>query len=117
MLYLELNRWSRERESCLSKGGQTAMSFRKARTRTLIQLGGLIEKSGLLPTLGLKVGDDLQRDATCLESAAVLMGGLSELNMMLQSNDSHSQKILWAESGKGLFGRGSLTNTSQKRSS
>jgi len=87
------------------------MSFRKARTRTLIQLGGLVEKSELLGTLGLKVGDDLQRDATCLEGAAVLMGGLSELNIMLRSNDSHSQKILWSERGKKLLARGSITNT------
>jgi hypothetical protein len=82
------------------------MSLRKARTRTLIQLGGLVEKSEMLETLGLEVGDDLQRDVTCLEGAAVLLGGLSELNIILQSNDSLSQKFLWSERGKKLLGRG-----------
>jgi hypothetical protein len=107
MVYLALNRCKREKEDYLSKRGQTIMSFRKARTRTLIQLGGLVEKSGLLDTLGLKVGADLQRDETCLEGAAVLVGGFSEVHSMLQSSDSHAHKILWAERGKEILGQGS----------
>lgn len=76
------------------------MDYRKARTRTLIQLGGLIEKSGLLELLGINTGDDLQRDPDCFESAAILMGALGEIHFQLSSDTAHAQKILWAERGK-----------------
>lgn len=99
-----LNRCNRQKESCLSKGGQTVMSFRKARTITLIQLGGLVVKSGLLEALELKVGDDLQRDESCLEGAAILMGGLGELRRMLESEDATGQRLIWAETGKKILG-------------
>jgi hypothetical protein len=42
------------------------MTLRKKRTRTLIQLGGLVQKSGLLEPLQLKIGDDLQGDELVL---------------------------------------------------
>jgi len=80
------------------------MDYRKARTRTLIQLGGLIEKSGLLAELGLKTGDDLQRDPECLESAAVLMGALGEIIQGLRGVDAMGQRILWGEAGKRMLG-------------
>ncbi|MBX9805238.1 MAG: conjugal transfer protein TraD [Alphaproteobacteria bacterium] len=50
------------------------MQFRKARTRTLIQLGGLVDKSGLLEPLNITLGDDLQKDYGHLESTAILTG-------------------------------------------
>ena len=50
------------------------MQFRKARTRTLIQLGGLVEKSGLLEPLNITLGDDLQKDYEHLENTAILTG-------------------------------------------
>jgi hypothetical protein len=57
----------------------------------------------MLEILRLKVGDDIQRDETCLESAAILMGGLSDLLSLLCSNDSQSQKLIWAERGKEIL--------------
>lgn len=79
------------------------MDFRKARTRTLIQVGGLVEKSGLLEALNLQVGDDLQRDPVCLESAAILMGALKDLLHHFYTDNSKAQKILWAEAGKKML--------------
>lgn len=52
-------------------------SSRKARTRTLIQLGGLVQKSGLMDAFLIKEGDDLQEYKN-LEKAAQLLGFLSE---------------------------------------
>lgn len=49
-------------------------NFRKARTRTLIQLGGLIEKSGLLPHLNISMGDDLQVDEHVKDDVETLLG-------------------------------------------
>lgn len=81
------------------------MSFRKTRTRTLIQLGGLVEKSGLLSLLELNLGDDLQRDPECFESVATLMGALGEIQDRLSREDADTQKILWCERGKITLSR------------
>ena len=81
------------------------MDFRKARTRTMIQLGGLIEKSGLLDDLNLTPGDDLQRDPDCFDSAAILMGALCELLQNFNTEDEPAQKILWRERGKEILAR------------
>ena len=49
-------------------------SERAKRTRTLIQLGGLIVKSGLAEKLTIPIGEDLQQDH--LDKAAILLGFL-----------------------------------------
>jgi hypothetical protein len=81
------------------------MQFRKARTRTLIQLGGLVEKSGLLEPLNITLGDDLQKDFDCLESAAILAGALSELRQGFFGDEAAAQKMIWLERGKGILGQ------------
>lgn len=100
-----INRYERQKTLILSRKGQTIMDLRKARTRTLIQLGGLVEKSGLLEPLNLSVGNDLQKDIHCLESAAILMGALSDICATLHGEDAHGYKILWAEKGKEALAR------------
>lgn len=80
------------------------MDQRKARTRTLIQLGGLVEKSGILDDLNLTPGDDLQKDPDCHESAAILMGALCELRQNLHAEDAQAQMILWCDRGKEALG-------------
>ena len=47
---------------------------RKARTRTLIQLGGLIEKSRLTHLLDIPLGIDLEKDEASREKACVILG-------------------------------------------
>ena len=79
------------------------MDFRKARTRTLIQLGGLIEKAGLLRMLGLETGDDLQKDAECFEGASILMGSFVEICQMLEGSEASAHKALWSERGKEML--------------
>jgi hypothetical protein len=100
-----LNRCNRQKIRQLHKTGESPMDFRKARTRTLIQLGGLIEKSNLLEPLNITLGDDLQKDVDCFESAAVLVGALSDINATLHSEDAHGYKILWLEKGKTMLAR------------
>ena len=73
---------------------------RKARTRTLIQLGGLIEKSGLLPLFDLQTGDDLQKDPETFEGAATLFGALLSLKEEIQLEDADACKTLWNIRGK-----------------
>ena len=47
---------------------------RAARTRTLIQLGGLLVKSGIAEKLGIEIGADLQREEDQKKKAYVLLG-------------------------------------------
>jgi hypothetical protein len=74
------------------------MDLRKAQTRTKIQLGGLIQKAGLLEPLGLHPGDDLQKDEQNFDAVATLMGAFCELSQPLLKDDA--QKLLWKERGK-----------------
>ena len=81
------------------------MESRKARTRTLIQLGGLVEKADLLEPLFLNLGQDLQKDPECFEGVAVLMGALAELRQVFEAEDAEGQRVLWKERGKELLGK------------
>ncbi|RYE13822.1 MAG: hypothetical protein EOP34_07970, partial [Rickettsiales bacterium] len=51
---------------------------RKSRTRTLIQLGGLIDKAGITKLFDIDLGDDLQSDTYSREKAISLLGFLIE---------------------------------------
>lgn len=77
------------------------MSIRKARTRTLIQLGGLIEKANLLQPLNIELGTDLQKDEFYFDSVATLMGAISDIYGILTTDDT--QKMLWRQKGKKLL--------------
>lgn len=67
---------------------------RKARTRTLIQLGGMVSLSGITSFLGIEEGDDLQSDFESKDKAAILLGGLCELVMMLESSPELKSRYL-----------------------
>ena len=47
---------------------------RAARTRTLIQLGGLVVKSGLTQKLGIQIGADLQQEEDQRKRAYAFLG-------------------------------------------
>lgn len=47
-------------------------SLRQQRTRTLIQLGGLVQKSGLMDVLNISPGDDLQEYENLAKASQVL---------------------------------------------
>ena len=81
------------------------MQFRKARTRTLIQIGGIVEKSGILEPLNITLGDNIQKDYDCLESAAILTGALSELCQSFYGEEAEAQKMVWLERGKEVLGQ------------
>jgi hypothetical protein len=60
-----------------------ANSDRRARTRTLIQMGGLLNMIGLPQLCGIADGDDLQQDLESQDKAAILLGMLEHLNESL----------------------------------
>ena len=47
---------------------------RAARTRTLIQLGGILQMLGIATQCDIDLGEDLQLDPTAQEKAATLIG-------------------------------------------
>jgi hypothetical protein len=58
-------------------------SDRRARTRTLIQMGGLLNMIGLPQLCGIEDGDDLQQNLENQDKAATLLGMLVHLNETL----------------------------------
>ena len=62
---------------------------RRARTKHLIELGGLVQKSGLVDL----TGDD----------RAVLYGAFLDMASMLQGNDREDLMTLWRRRGSGAF--------------
>ena len=72
--------------------------LRRRRTRTMIQAGGLLEKSGILSYFGIRAGDDLQQDDTLQENVSELFGALLEIKSMIRHNDPST--TLWKQKGK-----------------
>ena len=71
--------------------------LRRARTHSMIQLAGLMEKADLLETFGITLGKDLQKDPEMKEPVASLFKGLLVLNKMAKSDEVNLS--LWAVQG------------------
>lgn len=69
-------------------------ALRKARTRTLIQAGGLLEKSGLLDEFSIELGADLQKDIECKDQVHALFGALLEIRSLLTETGAYSHSYL-----------------------
>lgn len=83
--------------------------FRRARTRSLIQLGALMEKAGLLETFDITLGLDLQRDPHVKEQMGALFKGFLVLNELARSDDVYLP--LWSQQGLAT-----MAEMSQKKS-
>jgi|GEM_PF-1653883 len=72
-------RLERKKQQELNQLSALSSSVRKQETRTKIQLGGLLLKSGLADCFDIFPGDDLQLDPEKHEYAMTLLGALIEL--------------------------------------
>lgn len=81
----------------------TPHTFRRSRTRTLIMLGGLIEKAGLLDDFGIELGADLQKDEDMKKPVSALFGALLEIKDMLHQEPAAID--LWALKGHKQLGK------------
>ena len=63
-------------------------NIRKSHTRTKIQLGGLIIKSGLADLLEINLGDDLQLDLDQRDKSYIILGILDEVTRQIQNDKS-----------------------------
>lgn len=77
---------------------QQSRSARKARTRTLIQVGGLVQKTGLMTAFGIESGDDLQ-DYEHIHKARQLLGLLDEI-------ETDGDRYYWEMKGQSLLAEG-----------
>lgn len=74
---------------------------RKARTRTLIQLGGLLDLTPLLSICNIKLGDDLQLEHQ--DKAATLLGILVRVTNQLPENISDEELTQFKNIGVKLL--------------
>ncbi|MBY0501362.1 MAG: conjugal transfer protein TraD [Alphaproteobacteria bacterium] len=87
-----------------SKKISASTSQRKAETRTKIQLGGLLLKSGLAEVFSITPGVDLQLDEEGREKATILLGALIDMRQnIVLTHPKTSQKVEWAILGKSTF--------------
>lgn len=75
--------------------------LRKLRTRQLIQLGGLIEKVGLLDLLDVPTGADMQKAFG--DKAAILAGGLLMVHTSIERDADGSKTDLLRQKGSELL--------------
>ncbi len=78
-IQVKINRLKSQKTVLENKLKTARRSHRKARTRILIQLGGLLNMLSLPSICGINQGDDLQTDFEASDKAAVLLGMLVHL--------------------------------------
>lgn len=81
---------------------------RKARTRTLIQLGGVLKLTGLLDYCDIKVGEDLQEDLTAMDKSAVLLGILLETYDKVPNEPDDTKINAWMKRGINCMKHGTV---------
>lgn len=99
----QLNRLMRQKRCEQERQNPKAGSFRRARTRTLIQLGGLMEKSGLIDEFNIVLGDDLQQDLDKKDAVFSLLGALSDLKGRMTDEEEMNISLL-KQKGAERFG-------------
>ena len=87
----KLTRLETYQQGLLNEQTHVSRTKRKARTRTLIQLGGLIKLIGLSDYCGIVEGMDLQLNLEQQERAAQLLGILVDAFGDLPENPSETQ--------------------------
>lgn len=83
----------------MSPSHKSENDLRKARTRTLIQVGSLVNLAGLFEVCGIEEGDDLQLDITSRDKAAILLGILTHVMNTITLSPSQSDLNKWKETG------------------
>lgn len=90
---VKMNRLLSQKAALKNRLKKKENSQRRTRTRTLIQLGGLLNLTPLLSICGIELGDDLQLEHP--DKAAMLLGLLNHLSdkMPEQLSDEDLEKF------------------------
>jgi hypothetical protein len=87
----KLNRLKSQKAALETKQKVQTKRERMQRTRTLIQVGGLVSLSGLIERFGIALGDDLQLDIDAKEQSKVIMGVLMSVMEQLPRHLSENE--------------------------
>ena len=89
----QINRLQSNKANLLTESLKENKSDRLARTRTLIQLGGLVKLSGLLDYCQISLGTDLQIDPSATNISALLLGILVEAFEKLPTSTESKERL------------------------
>lgn len=95
----QLNRSNSQLRAITQAKSLADKKYRKARTRTLIQAGGLLSLTGYFAFCGIEEGKDLQLDLETRDKAAVLLGILSQAFEQLPETFNPEQWAQWKKIG------------------
>ncbi len=96
----KLNRLEAQKASLEHRQKTHNKQQRMMRTRTLIQVGGLVSITGLLDRFDIALGEDLQTDLNQMDKAATLLGVF--IRVIEQIPDDLSQDDLNALKERGI---------------
>ncbi len=96
----EINRLHSQKAALLHKQKMQNERDRKARTRSLIQLGGLVSVSNLGEYCGIELGKDLQTDETLKENVEMFLGLLMSIAEQLPHPVTPSVRENFIDKGK-----------------
>lgn len=99
----KINQLQAQKNALLNKSKKQNDSHRKRRTRTLIQLGGLVTLAQLHEVCGLEIGDDLQDDCHAKHKAEILLGILQTVFEQLPLPLSDTLQASFQEKGKRIL--------------
>ena len=91
----EINRQLANNAAASYRNQATSKALRRARTRTLIQAGSLLQMLGFFSICGIEEGLDLQLDLESRDKAAILLGILSDAFERLPVNPNSEQFEQW----------------------
>lgn len=96
----KINRLKSQRASLMSRQESDSKRHRMQRTRTLIQLGGMLTATKIPERFNISSGDELQTEIENQDKAAMLMGLL--LTVFDQLPNTFSDAELTALKNKGI---------------
>ena len=94
---ISLNRLPLQKSALENRMKKQKNNMRKARTRTLIQIGGLVDITPLLSICGIKLGDDSRLDFP--DKAAALLGILVNSVNQIPENISDDDLMKFRNTG------------------
>jgi len=98
---IKINRLLAQKAALQHKMKKQENSKRKARTRTLIQLGGLLDLTPLLAICKIELGEDLQIDHP--DKSTILLGMLSYFSDQLPENLTDQDLVKFRSIGENLL--------------
>ena len=99
----QINRLKSQKAALETKQKMDSKRDRMQRTRTLIQVGGLVSLSGLLERFGITLGDDLQLNQDAKEKSKIITGVLMSVMEQLPPNLSDTDLKRLSKKGESVM--------------